>query len=296
MILLTGVSGFIGKHLLSALIKDYGAEQILALTSKPITECPYLLHHNYTFEDSYFVKSGYDSIRTIIHAGAFTPKNGSEANDWAKCNSNIFNTGKLLLAHLPNLKKIIYLSTLDVYGNDDIVTERTLLEPVSLYGASKLYGEKMISCWSKENKKICQLLRLGHVYGPGEESYQKIIPITIQKLLKNRPLEIWGTGNEIRSFIYINDIVKAILQSLKLEISIGAINLVGGQQITIRALIEKLAELSGGDAQIEIVPTDAKGRDLVFDNSRMKEFLLSSEISLDEGLTEEWEYMKQQGE
>lgn len=294
MILLTGVSGFIGKHLLSALIKEYGAEQVLALTSKPITECPYLLHDDYTFENNYFVKSGYDSIQTVIHAGAFTPKNWSQANEWAKCNSNIVNTGKLLSAHLPNLKKFIYLSTLDVYGNDDIITEKTPLEPVSLYGASKLYGEKMISYWAEENKKICQLLRLGHVYGPGEESYQKIIPITIQKLLKNQPLQIWGNGNEIRSFIYINDIVKAILQSLKFEISIGVTNLVGEQQITIRALIEKLAKLSEHDAQIEIVPSNAKGRDFVFNNSRMKQFLLSSEISLDEGLIQEWEYMKQQ--
>jgi len=122
MILLTGASGFIGKHLLPALITEFGYDNIVALTSAPVKECNYLLHDNYDFSDDHFIKTKFgNSIQTIIHAGAFTPKNGKQANDCEKCNSNIFNTGKLLSATLPNLKKIIYLSTLDVYGPDKII-------------------------------------------------------------------------------------------------------------------------------------------------------------------------------
>ena len=293
MILLTGASGFIGKHLLTALINEYGQDHIVALTSAPLTEANYMLHHDYNFAADYFIKSGYGKqIHTIIHAGAFTPKNGKQANEVKKCNNNIFTTDRLLNADLPNLEKIVYLSTVDVYGQSELISERSLIQPVSLYGESKLYIEKMITVWANANNKTHQILRVGHVYGPGEEAYQKIIPVTIKKLVQDQPIQIWGTGNEIRSFIYIKDIVNAILKAEKLDTGIGPVNLIGYQKITIAELVNKLIALSGKEASIEIIPAEVPSRDLVFDNSKMKEFLLSNETSLDEGLLEEWAYMK----
>jgi nucleoside-diphosphate-sugar epimerase len=179
MVLLTGASGFIGKHLLAALISKYGKDNVLALTSAPLTDCRYLLHLDYSFGSGYFADNGYaDSITTIIHAGAFTPKNSAQANDWKQSNSNIHNTAVLLEADLPRLEKFIYLSTLDVYGNDEIISENSTVAPASLYGHSKLYGEKMVTAWANDKKVFAQILRVGHVYGPGEEAYQKIIPVT----------------------------------------------------------------------------------------------------------------------
>lgn len=293
MILLTGASGFIGKHLLAKLIQEYGKDHVLALTSAPVTEAHYLLHNGYNFETDFFIKSGYGTqIHTLIHAGAFTPKSSKQANDVAKCNSNIVTTDKLLNSDLPNLKKIIYLSTLDIYGPAEIISESSLVQPESLYGESKLYVEKIITTWANANNKVYQILRVGHVYGPGEESYQKIIPVTIKKLLQDQPLQIWGTGNEIRSFIYIKDVISAILQALKLEVSASPINLVSSQKITITALVNKLIGLSGKNVSPEIFPTETPGRNFVFANLKMKQLLFSNETALDEGLLQEWTYMK----
>jgi nucleoside-diphosphate-sugar epimerase len=293
MVLLTGASGFIGKHLLAALIQEYGREEILALTSVPIADANYLPHHGYNFEPDYFVRSGYgEQIHTLIHAGAFTPKSGKQANDVAKCNSNIFTADKLLQADLPNLKNIIYLSTLDVYGPSALISENSLVQPASLYGESKLYVEKMMTAWANSNNKVCQILRVGHVYGPGEEAYQKIIPVTIKRLLQDQSPQIWGDGNELRSFIYIQDIVDAISQALKLEKSEGVINLVSSQKISIAALVNKLIQLSGKTVSPEILSADAPGRDFVFDNSKMKQLLPGLETSLDTGLAAEWAYFK----
>ena len=293
MILLTGASGFIGKHLLAELIQEFGKDHILALTSTPVTEANYLLHNGYNFEADYFIKSGYGTqIDTIIHAGAYTPKSSKQANDVVKCNSNIITADKLLSADLPNLKKIIYLSTLDVYGPAEVISESSLVQPGSLYGESKLYIEKMIIAWANANNKVHQILRVGHVYGPGEQAYQKIIPLTIKKLLQDQPLQIWGTGKEIRSFIYIEDVVKAIINAMKLSINSGIINLVSSQKITIAALVYKLIALSGKSIVPEVVPVDVPRRDFVFDNHKMKDLLFSNETSLDEGLLQEWTYMK----
>lgn len=292
MILITGTSGFIGKHLLSALVKLYGKEPLIALTSRPTEECAYLLHEDYSFDLDFFVKAGYSDIHTIIHVGAFTPKKSEDADDWILCSKNIFNTYKLLSSHMPKLSKIIYLSTLDVYGKSNVITEQTTLDPISLYGTSKLYCEKLVTSWAIANHKTYQILRIGHTYGPGEESYQKLIPNTIRNLINLQPIHIWGSGNEIRSFIYIYDVVKAIMNSLKLEDSIGPVNIVGSQQIKVIELVEKLIKISGYTPVIKYLKMDVKGRDLVFDNIKMKSFLLNEEVLFDEGLLKEWNYMK----
>ena len=293
MILLTGASGFIGKHLLKKLVSVFGKDSIVAFTSAPIEEAPYLLHNDYNFETDYFIKSGYGTqIDTIIHAGAFTPKSSKGANDVVKCTSNIATADKLLQANLQNLKKIIYLSTIDVYGPAEIISESSQLEPTSLYGESKLYVEKMITAWAIANEKLHQILRVGHVYGPGEESYQKIIPVTIQKILQEQPLQIWGTGKEIRSFIYIKDVVDAIINASKLDMDAGVINLVSSQKVTIAELVNKLVAVSGKIIVPEVIPSVMRGKDFIFDNSRMRTLLISNETVLDEGLLEEWTYLK----
>jgi nucleoside-diphosphate-sugar epimerase len=292
MILVTGVSGFIGKHLLKALIKEYGADQLLALTSQPIDDCPYLLHNNYTFNDDYFATSGYRSVHTIIHAGAFIPKAGKDANNKELCNSNINSTAKLLEANLPSLQKFVFLSTVDVYEGVGVISEESLVKPASLYGESKYCCEQMILRWAETRQLTIQILRVGHVYGPGEEKYQKIIPVSFKRIIEEKPVEIWGTGEEVRSFIYIDDVIKAIVQSLKLKEYADPVNIASSQSISIKKLINKLIEVTGKEINVELIPTTTAGRNLSFDNLKMKKLLLPAEIPLEQGLNTEWEYMK----
>lgn len=292
MILLTGATGFIGRHLLVALQKEYGYDNVIALSSKPIENGKYLLHNNYTFDTDFFIKNGCEKINTIVHAGAFIPKNNTQLNDWENCNTNIYNSGKLLKSNLPELKNIVFLSTVDVYGEDAIINEQTTINPVSLYGYSKLYGEKMILSWAKENNKLAQILRIGHVYGEGEEQYQKLIPLTINNILRNQPVRRFGNGNEIRSFIYIQDVVNCILKSVHLNEFPGEINVAGKESISINALLDKLIQLSNKNISIEQISSSAKSRDLIFDTTKMETCLQKESYRLDTGLQREWNYMQ----
>lgn len=293
MILLTGASGFIGKHLLNALVKKHGRNGVIALTSSPIEDCPYIIHNNYSFNEDVFQKEGYaDHIDTIIHAGSFTPKDSSQANDWRNCSHNVYTITKLLGSILPKLNKVIYFSTLDVYGPEDVISELSSIIPMSLYGDSKFYIEKLISRWAESNNAIFQILRIGHVYGPGEEAYQKIIPVTMRKLLLGEHLELRGDGSDLRAFIYIDDVVQAVLNALFLKEYIGPVNLVSNHSISIKELILQIIAISGKDAAIKSVPTNVIPRSLVFDNSKMLKYLLSSESPLIDGLKKEWKYMQ----
>lgn len=293
-ILLTGASGFIGGHLLDALIEKYGSASIVAFTSKEIAKVNCIVyggHRDLKVEDYDF-----SEFTHLIHAGAFTPKNNSESNDVGCCNDNIWFTENILKLGFDKLKRVIYLSTLDVYDGSDVVSEESNVKPVTLYGASKLYCEQLIKYFAQSKKLGYMNLRVGHVYGPGEEKYQKVLPLAINKILAGQPVELWGDGSELRSFIYIDDVVRSIINSIDYQPGNLDVNVVSGSAISIYDLLVKVIEVSGKDVVLNRIDSNHMKRDLVFDNSRLVATLLDKETDLNEGLMKEFRYMKKKHE
>ena len=270
---MTGTSGFIGSRLLQTARAMYG-DNVTAFSSHP-SEGNHIVYANRTdFSLAPAELALVEDANVLIHAGAFTPKCGTEANQIKSCNSNIAFTEELLALPWRNLKKIIFLSTVDVYNNFDCpISEATLTVPTTLYGMSKLYCERMMSLHAAERGIAIQVLRIGHVYGPGEEQYVKVIPKAIERIIAGGDVELWGEGEELRSFIYISDVVTAILKAVELQEEPGVINVVGGNVISIRDLLEKLIAIGG--RQTKIVQQEFSGtrRDLVFDNTKLKRYL-----------------------
>jgi len=294
MILVTGATGFIGKHLINALKTKEGLENVIAFVSKPIENGNYLLHNNYNISPGLFEKPVYKNIKTVIHAGAFTPKNGAQANDISQSFSNIQITINLINA-LPNsVKHFIFFSTLDIYGESDTpLSEQSNIEPSSLYGQSKLYCEKMVLAWGKEKQIKVSILRIGHTYGPGEEAYKKIIPICITRLQQNMAPQIWGSGNDLRSFIYVEDVINMVINTISLNGNEGPVNIVSEKSVSINELVKMLIEISGLTIQPEYISLNAKAKNLKFNASKMNKLLGTELTGLKEGLTVEWNYMLQ---
>ena len=293
MILVTGTTGFIGSVLLDKIIDKFGKENVLALTSRKTEKCDFLLHNNYNFSKNFFIKSGYKNINILVHAGAFIPKSTSQSNERIKCTSNILSTTAILNSILPNLKKIIFISTVDVYADCEVLTEDSPIIPATLYGQSKLYCEKMVQSFALEKGITHQILRIGHVYGPGEEEFQKVIPVMIRKILNKKSVQIFGYGNQVRSFIYVDDVIKSIINSIGLDTFVGPINIVSENKITIKKLALLLNKIAESENLIEFVESkNFIKRDLVFNNFKMKKYLLNNEIALEIGLKIEYEYMK----
>lgn len=294
-VLVTGASGFIGAHLLVHLVKRLGSGSVVALTSNKIPSVKSIVYDS--FRDFGLHKKQFDDITHIIHAGAFTPRNADQANDIEKCYGNIGFTAELLSYNFINLKKFINLSTLDVYADTtETLSEQSKVDPVSLYGSSKLYCESMIKAFSKQRELDCLNLRIGHVYGPGEEKYKKVLPIAIRNILENKPLELWGDGSDLRSYIFILDVVKAVANSLESPIKNKDINIVSGVAVSIKDLLEKVIEVSGKKVTINQSKSEHKKRDLVFDNSLLLSTLLDKETDLLKGLEIEYQYMKEKYE
>jgi UDP-glucose 4-epimerase len=289
-ILLTGAGGFVGEHLLKQLVLKYGADNVVALTSRelPGVRCITAPGHDFSLLD----KGLFNDVDVLVHAGAFTPKSAREANDLQRCGLNISVTQTLLGFEFSALKKVIFTSTLDVYASADLISESTPVGPATLYGASKLYGEKMIEAFAAERSISHAVLRLGHIYGPGEEAYQKMLPLTISNVVSGRPVQLFGEGAELRSFIYIDDVVTSLMNALEVELPSPIVNIVGGNPVTIKSLIDKIIGIAGQHVEVVRQPAAAKGRDFVFDNSLLKSTLLPSEFDFDQGLAVEIEYMK----
>lgn len=290
-VLLTGASGFIGGHVLISLIEDFGKDSVVALTSKQIPGVNCLVYKDV----SNFGLAGnvFDGITHIIHAGAFTPKDTLQSNSVACCFYNISFVKELLSFEYINLARVVNLSSLDVYSTTSkTLTETSEVKPISLYGSSKLYCEEMIKHFASQKTIDFVNLRIGHVYGPGEEKYKKVLPVAMQNILEGKPLDLWGDGSDLRSFIFIKDVVRSIVNSLNSDAKNLDINVVSGAFISIKELLSKVIEVSGKNVEVNQRDSNHQKRDLVFDNKRLLSTVLDEETGFVDGLKVEYEYMK----
>lgn len=288
-LLLTGSSGFVGSNLLNELrmIND-SFENIYLITNKEISGYICLNYSNYNIDKSLF--KNIKKIDVIIHIGAYTPKSNNERNLINSCNSNITYTLGLIES-LPNLpQKFIYVSTTDIYGSDEVIDENSKIQPISLYAYSKLYCEEMLKIWAEENNVCLQILRLGHIYGIGEEKYKKIIPTIINKIIYNIEIDLFSNGTEKRSFLNIKDCCKLILNSMKLEEFVGPINIVSSMNVSLLNLIDLLFEISQKTVGVKCIDKSFEARDILYNNEKMIKYLGNETISLKQGLREEYEY------
>lgn len=291
-VLLTGTTGFIGRHLLDASIVRWGVENLTVLSSRPSVSGKSIMYHSdFTLDDSRTAQL--ENTELLIHAGAFTPKSSSTSNDITGCNGNVSFTGMLLGLPMPKLRKVVFLSTLDVYEPACApLNEESSVKPVSLYGWSKLYCEKMVHHYSVQRGISSNVLRIGHVYGPGEEQYAKFLPNAIRNIVAGEAVELWGKGDELRSLIYVDDVVRAILAAAEVAEAPDVINVAGSQALPVRTLLEKAVALSGQNIPFVFRDVNHRPRDYVFDTRKLKQYLLPEETPLDVGLQAELAYME----
>jgi nucleoside-diphosphate-sugar epimerase len=296
MILLTGTGGFIGKHLVEFITSQYPHIQLVALTNSNIKNVHCINHNEYTYDLSNFPKKIIKGIEVIVHLGAFIPKSRMESDDIIMCNKNISSTQSLLGLELPSLKKVVYISSIDVYDNTNhIIDERTATKPGTLYGWSKLYCEKMVQSRCDALNIETTILRLGHVYGPGEEFYQKLMPVTMKTILAGQSPVVFGDGSDLRSFIYVGDVVRTITAAIENQIDANIINVVHHESHTILETVQKIIAISHKNISIQFKAGSSIKRNLMFDNGRLRKKLCPSLTNIDEGLKLEWQHISQNG-
>jgi UDP-glucose 4-epimerase len=185
------------------------------------------------------------------------------------------------------VRKIVFSSASSVYGDtDETMDESHPLNARTMYGASKVAGEYYVRAFSDTYGLDYVTLRYMNVYGP-RQAGGLVVSVTKRLLAGERPV-IAGDGSQSFDFVHVADVADANVHAMAAEVSDEAFNVGSGIEVTVREITEKLIELTGAGVEPEYDPAQrVLMRRRVGSNERAKK-LLGWEAShpLDEGLRE----------
>jgi UDP-glucose 4,6-dehydratase len=219
-ILLTGGLGFIGSHVVKALVNIHPEYDIVVLdrlnpcaSEKNLDGVPCkVIIGDICSQDlvNYILKE--HQIDTIMHFAAQTHVDNSFGNSFEFTKSNILGTHVLLEAACQaKIKRFIHVSTDEVYGEtDERMKEHMVLDPTNPYAATKASAEFLVKSYHKSYGLPTIISRGNNVYGPNQYP-EKLIPKFINLLILDRKCCIHGDGSNTRSFLYVTDVAHAFI-------------------------------------------------------------------------------------
>lgn len=301
--LITGGAGFIGSHIVQALVKrgenvvvidnfETGKKENLEAFQKKIK----LIKGDIL--DKPLLKKAMKGIDVVFHQAALKLVPESFGNPERYNDVNIQGTLSLLEeAKRQGVQKFVYASSSSVYGDSEKLPkcEFDSTAPISPYAVSKLAAENYCQVFTKNYRLPTISLRYFNVFGPRQavnDGYSNVIPKFISCFLKNKPLPVYGDGRQSRDFTYIDNVVNANLMAVeKREVS-GVFNVGMGERHDLLTIIGILEKIFNRKPEIQYLPPQ-KGdvrATLASVDSIERELGYRSLLSFEEGLrkTVDW--------
>jgi UDP-glucose 4-epimerase len=240
-----------------------------------------------------------EGVDTIVHLAANAGVLQSVENPRQDMEVNVFGTFNMLEAARQNdVKRFIFSSSGAPIGEcEPPIHEELAPHPVSPYGASKLSGEGYCSAFYQTYGLETAVLRFGNVYGSGSNNKSSVIAKFIKQALIGESLEIYGDGKQSRDFIYIDDLVEAIIKAAIVKEASGEVfQIATNKEHTVNEIADILSRLLKNrpvtDLQITYrKPRIGEVRRNFSDTSKACKLLgWKAKVSLDEGIenTVEW--------
>ena len=266
-ILVTGAAGFIGSHLAERLVAlghdvrgldcltDYYTRALKRLNRTQLQETGVKFLALDLAQDD--LNSAVRDVQIVYHVAA-QPGISTKTGFDAYVRNNIVATQRLLEAVRQSraFQGFINISTSSVYGSDATGDETTEPKPTSYYGVTKLTAEQLALAFTRDQGFPACSLRLFSVYGPRERP-EKLYPRLIASILEGRSFPLYeGSGNHLRSYTYVSDIVDAMVAVLHhFDRCIGEIFNVGtGVAFTTAEGIATVENIIGKPARIDPQP------------------------------------------
>ncbi len=314
-VLVTGAGGFIGGHLVRRLVDD-GAT-VRAVDVKPFSEWYQRLEGvDSTVADVSTPESAaaaVDGIDTVFNLAADMGGMGFIENNKALCMLSVLtSTNVLVAAKDAGVGRLFYSSSACVYAAEHQTSpEVTALReedaypamPEDGYGWEKLFSERMCRHFAEDFGIKTRVARYHNVYGPdgtydgGREKAPAAIcrKVAQAKLSGDRTIQIWGDGEQTRSFTYIDDCVEGTLRITASDID-EPLNLGSNELVTINQLVDIVERIAGITLEREYqldAPQGVRGRNS--DNTRIQAKLgWAPSITLEEGLTQTYRWVYDQ--
>ena len=301
-ILVTGGSGFLGQNIILSLIT--AGYSVICLDRY---EAPFLKTYGVEFtacdiSEEKQMEKILNGVDVVIHMACTILPQMSNSDPLFDVVTNVGGTLHLLDAAVKNhVKKVIFFSSGGtVYGvpRQVPIPETHPTNPTCSYGISKLTVEKYLRLYRELYGLNSCALRLANPYGPYQrvKSAQGAIPVFCYKALKEEPSEIWGDGSVRRDFIYVGDLVSAVLKVVETDEDIPQeINIGSGKAESIRELLSLIGDITGKKLNCQYTPARAFDVPVSMLDITLAEKHLhwKPETALADGLQKTVEYIRQ---
>lgn len=271
--LVTGGAGFIGSHLADSLLKNGDSVIVIDNLSTGRLEN---IQHNLSKDKFEFVEGDIlnsnlmdkfcKKVDAIIHLAAAVGVELIVKKPLESLITNIKGSEVVLEAALRYRKKILVASTSEIYGKntqgplkeDD---DRILGSPLKTrwsYSTAKAVDEILAYLYWKEKQLPSIIVRLFNTVGPRQSpAYGMVIPRFIKQALANEPITVYGTGKQTRCFTHVKDVVKALIDLINCDASIGKVFNIGSQQeVSIEELAKKVIRITKSTSKINYISYD----------------------------------------
>ena len=251
--LVTGGAGFIGSHIVRALLKQGDFVRVLDNFSTG-------KHENLTgldidliegdLRDSSSVARAVSGIDIVFHEAAFVSVPQSMQDPLTCFEINQHGTEMMLeAARRVGVGRVVLASSSAVYGDSDAMPldEATALHPLSPYAVSKRVDELYAELYTRSFGLEVVALRYFNVYGPRQRPdsmYAAAVPIFTRRLIDDQPVTIFGDGGQTRDLVYVEDVVRANLAASEHPAAPGQVfNICTGTELRVIDLVEVLSKL-----------------------------------------------------
>lgn len=253
--LVTGGAGFIGSHIVEALLERGESVRILdnlatgKETNLTTLRGQYQLIHA-DLRNMEAVRAAMQGVEVVFHQGALASVPRSIADPITSLETNVNGTQNVLLAARDaGVRRVVYASSSSVYGNTPILPKREDMptNPLSPYAVQKLTGELLCGVFTRIYGIETVALRYFNVFGPRQDpasEYAAVIPRFLNALLNGQQPVVFGDGEQTRDFTYIGNVVQANLLAATAPEAIGyAMNIGCGERISLREVLRIAGEV-----------------------------------------------------
>ena len=264
--LITGGAGFIGSHLAESLIARGDEVVILDNLSTGSSKNLERIKENIEFNhgdilDQNLVRRLVANSDHVIHLAAALGVLNIVNKPLDSLKTNLHGTELVLEACDKYKKPVLVASTSEIYGKHDKVPlseedDRIIGHPLKSrwsYSEAKAVDESLAYFYHLENELPIRIIRFFNTVGPRQVGhYGMVVPRFVSAALKNEPLSVYGSGDQIRCFCHVTDAVRALLLIMDSKNAVGEVFNVGNnQQISIMDLAKKVIKITNSSSKIE---------------------------------------------
>ena len=304
--LVTGGAGFIGSHVVRALLADGCAVRVIDNLSTGSAGNLSEVRDDIEFlegdlRDEQAAARATTGVEMVFHLAALPSVPRSLADPWACHDHNVNGTMRLLeAARASGVRRVVYSSSSSVYGDTAVLPKVETMEPLcrSPYAAAKLAGEQYVLAYARSGLLEGVALRYFNVFGPRQSpdsAYAAVIPAFLEAARSGGTATLYGDGEQTRDFTYVENVVEAnrLAALAPAETASGSVmNCGAGERTSLNALLALVERLTGRRVarhRAEARPGDV--RDSLASLDRARQLIgYQVKVGLEEGLARTWDW------